>query len=386
MLVIDAFKMVSCEIDQIYKNINLDSDLKDITVEKAELFLNAISCFKKQLIESHENVLSQKVSFKVDLAEALYVSIAHEVALAILTNLSDKVVAKSHELASSNHLTLLDLPPDVLQAITSHIGLHTSLNLVSKKFSERIQDTSYNLDVLIELVCKDDPRASIWLNQRPITASQVHHSTMLVTHGDRLLEHAIEHDYVELLEVLLTSKKIDPTVNGNQVLKWAAKNGYVAIMKLLLADERINPAIENNIIIQKAAKNGCVDIVRLLLADKRVDPADDGGAAFQWAAEKGNIEVVKLLLKDGRVDPANTENYALRWAAFNGHVKVVELLLNDRRVTPAANSNQALQWASQNGHAMIVKLLTDPRPILNDSKKRNQINELSLQTKMQRRF
>ena len=53
-----------------------------------------------------------------------------------------------------------------------------------------------------------------------------------------------------------------------------------------------------------AAKAGNLEVVKLLLTDNRVDPSDDDNLAIIWAASRGHHEVVKTLLADNRVDPS----------------------------------------------------------------------------------
>ena len=76
-------------------------------------------------------------------------------------------------------------------------------------------------------------------------------------------------------------------------------------------------------------------MVRLLLSDKRVDPSVNNNYAIRWASRKGHPEVVRALLLDGRVDPSAYNNYAIQWASRNGHAEVVRLLFSDERVRKA---------------------------------------------------
>ena len=43
-----------------------------------------------------------------------------------------------------------------------------------------------------------------------------------------------------------------------------------------------------------AAKYGHLDVIKLLLTDSRVDPSDDDNAAIQQAARNGHMEIVNI--------------------------------------------------------------------------------------------
>ena len=49
---------------------------------------------------------------------------------------------------------------------------------------------------------------------------------------------------------------------------------------------------------------GDIELVKLLLSDPRVDPSADNNFAIKKAAENGHYKIVKLLLNDPRVDPS----------------------------------------------------------------------------------
>ena len=142
----------------------------------------------------------------------------------------------------------------------------------------------------------------------------------------------------------------------------AIVNGYSEVMRLLLSDPRVDPSDHNNYAIILASKNGRLEVVKLLLSDPRVDPSSDYNYAIRMASTYGHLEVVRLLLSDPRVDPSSDNNYAIRGASENGHLEVVRLLLTHPKVDPTANNNYAIRMAIQNGHREVAELLlTDPR-------------------------
>eukprot|EP01117_Protostelium_nocturnum_P013684 TRINITY_DN5129_c0_g1_i1.p1 TRINITY_DN5129_c0_g1~~TRINITY_DN5129_c0_g1_i1.p1 ORF type:complete len:367 (+),score=80.15 TRINITY_DN5129_c0_g1_i1:103-1101(+) len=139
---------------------------------------------------------------------------------------------------------------------------------------------------------------------------------------------------LELVKLLLEDPRSLPSSNQNQAFRNACKFGHALVVEELLKDERIDPSAKNNISIQDAAQNGFFEVVDLLLKDKRVSPEANNNFAIQVSCTKGHEKVVELLLKDPRVDPSSRSDLALRRASFNGYTSIVELLLTDKRVNP----------------------------------------------------
>ncbi len=91
-------------------------------------------------------------------------------------------------------------------------------------------------------------------------------------------------------------------------------------------------ADNDNYAIRIASEYGQTEVVKLLLTSSRVDPTAGTNFAITFASEYGHADVVKLLLDDGRADPTTRNNYPIKWATQNGHDAVVKLLLADKRV------------------------------------------------------
>jgi hypothetical protein len=81
---------------------------------------------------------------------------------------------------------------------------------------------------------------------------------------------------------------------------------------MLLNDMRVDPADKSNSAFVKACKNGRIEVVKLLLTDKRIDPTIpnfDGMSnrflnlrrqGIKMAQKNGHKEVVELLMQDSR--------------------------------------------------------------------------------------
>ena len=165
-------------------------------------------------------------------------------------------------------------------------------------------------------------------------------------------------------EFLKYEKQIQRQGLLNNKLKDAVKQEETPNLEYVkdLIRKGANVRTSNNLAIRWASAKGHVEVVKILLSDKRVDPTADDNYAFQWASEYGQVEVVKILLSDKRVDPTAGNNLAIRVASANGHVEVVKILLSDKRVVPSADDNAAIRWASANGHVEVVKILYQHNP------------------------
>ncbi|KAJ3012973.1 UNVERIFIED_CONTAM: hypothetical protein HDU68_000930 [Siphonaria sp. JEL0065] len=119
-----------------------------------------------------------------------------------------------------------------------------------------------------------------------------------------------------------------------------------------------DPAINNNYGIRYASLQGHVDVVKLLLSTKKVDPSADGQYALKRACVRGYEEIVQLLLKDDRVDPSVDDNYAFRAAAAHGHAGIVLALLKHPKVKPSAEDiKYALEWAVDKKYLSVFVML-----------------------------
>ena len=183
----------------------------------------------------------------------------------------------------------------------------------------------------------------------------------------------------DVVSLLLSDGRSDPTALNSGALWEAASRGHTAIVKLLLEDGRADPTALGSKALWCAAHYGRYDVVRLLLADGRADPTAEDSAALQGAAFRGYDKIIKLLLADGRADPTVRESLVLRQAVRHnpadngsdfllaswrsvvrrGNIPLLKLLLMDGRADPAAQNSEALRKAARNGHMDIVKLLME---------------------------
>lgn len=82
----------------------------------------------------------------------------------------------------------------------------------------------------------------------------------------------------------------------------------------------------------KAIKEKQLEVIELLLTDPKVDPSGDNNNAIRMAVEGENVETVKLLLADSRVDPSANDNIAIICASKKENIEIVKLLLTNEKV------------------------------------------------------
>ncbi|KAI8906952.1 ankyrin repeat-containing domain protein [Gorgonomyces haynaldii] len=171
------------------------------------------------------------------------------------------------------------------------------------------------------------------------------------------LSWAAEMGYPDMVFLLLSDPRLDPTIDFDYPLREACSHGHTETVKCLLQDARIDPAIDHNIGLRTACEQGWTSVVQILLKDTRVDPSDLKNMALRIACEQGHVDIVRLLLSDPRVDPTDQENNALQNACRNGHLSIVKLLLQDGRVDSQDHSQTAIREAALNGYFHIARLL-----------------------------
>lgn len=102
------------------------------------------------------------------------------------------------------------------------------------------------------------------------------------------------------------------------------------------------------------------EIVRLLLSSDKTDPTDSSNGILQSYIGGGKTpnDSILLFVNDSRVDlSAGGGLYALNWAIKNGYTNVAIRLLNDSRVDPyeGINREKPLTLAIKSKNAEIIQ-------------------------------
>ncbi|KAJ3280072.1 hypothetical protein HDU76_009288, partial [Blyttiomyces sp. JEL0837] len=156
--------------------------------------------------------------------------------------------------------------------------------------------------------------------------------------------------HLDVVEFLVESCGVDPAVCYNMPIINACTRGRVDIVRYLLGlgSGRVDPGAG----FRMACIGGHVEVVNVLLQCRNVDPASRDNEALRSACEYGRCEIVTILLRIPTVvDPACCDNEPLRLASKSGHLEVVKLLLAlGDRVDPAARDNEAFRGACGSGN------------------------------------
>jgi len=181
---------------------------------------------------------------------------------------------------------------------------------------------------------------------------------------------AVKHDQRNIVDLLLAFKDIDADWSDNQnkstALATAAGRGNFTIVDMLLSSGRVDPNKNSGEPLSLAAEKGHNSIVKLLLEHPSInfDLGFRGKSPLARAATEGHLEIVKMLLERG-MQPNNGGQWMghrtpFLWAAWFGHASIVELLLTydsvvaDERYDAART---ALSFAAGNGHLEVVEQL-----------------------------
>ena len=116
---------------------------------------------------------------------------------------------------------------------------------------------------------------------------------------------ALEYNFPWILEESI-KEGASPNYSQNYPIRYAASNGFIEILKILLKSKRCNPADSKNLAIMWAATDGQLESLKLLINDKRTDPSDDKNCALRvtldYIEDSPQMkQCVLILLKDKRV-------------------------------------------------------------------------------------
>ncbi|MBE3041707.1 ankyrin repeat domain-containing protein [Candidatus Bathyarchaeota archaeon] len=187
------------------------------------------------------------------------------------------------------------------------------------------------------------------------------------------LNRAAEYGYIEVVDMLLRTGKVDTNRkdrDGRAAIALAAGYGYAEVVDMLLRHDGVDVEQkdkEGQSALALAAYYGHAEIVGMLLCSGRVDVEQrdrDGCTPLILAADGGSegnhAEVVVLLLAYG-ADPdsrANHRGTPLLNACGHGRgVEVLELLLSTGRVE--VDGSHALMCAAGSGNAEAVMILLE---------------------------
>lgn len=122
-------------------------------------------------------------------------------------------------------------------------------------------------------------------------------SDKTIDYVDEYINTAFDWNDSKLLKILLDSEKIDDPFAFDHLYE----TSNIDIMKVLLSSMVLRP--RHVYPITNAVKNDDIDMLRLLLSDGKFDPSDCGNDPIYYALMNCNFQMIELLLSDPRVDP-----------------------------------------------------------------------------------
>ena len=80
-----------------------------------------------------------------------------------------------------------------------------------------------------------------------------------------------------------------------------ASGGYLELVDLLLKDKRVDPTVLRNITLMDAITEGHPDVVERLIKDKRIDPTAYNNSAILLADFSKRTDIIQVLWKNKKV-------------------------------------------------------------------------------------
>lgn len=223
-------------------------------------------------------------------------------------------------------------------------ALASSSNTAIRKL-QRSQPSENEMEIseLIQQACKEGYLDTI---KYLLSRCDIH----LSHYSFLALSSAVQRNQCQVVKLLLTDNRIDPTQNKCQVVYQTAHFGYTQMVDLFLSNDRVVECGGRQAAFDGAVEFGSFSLVDELLESKDVNPAKDDNHAIRQTASRNDIRMMKQLLGDSRVDPSANNNDALIKAACMGHKKAVELLIRDARIYVNGTIPQVSQDQAQSFH------------------------------------
>ncbi|KAF5137861.1 putative ankyrin repeat protein [Metarhizium anisopliae] len=204
----------------------------------------------------------------------------------------------------------------------------------------RVLRRTAHIDYNVVLVAVESDVADLLL----LVIERLRSASTQINLGDLLL-HAIQHDSVSVIELLLNKLHADPCYasSGRTALSYAAERGCLAVISLLLSHVEVNPNLRDgdgriplDYVLESFAP--CQQNLRLLALDSRTAPSSFGDKGLAMMASLRTARQYWLLkhlrergfedkgFRKRRVAPVNTPNKMKRYSPRSRHTKLGGLL------------------------------------------------------------
>lgn len=330
-LIYDELNALSYQADHIDVMEDINSDIrKRITpyVEKRELLKEFFFTYPA-LTWLMTKIFSSRIIFPLLIASGMYLDyIPNEKINDDITSfIRDKETAEKlyNRVPYTIDINILSF----LHAISEgNIG-HVYWFLVSRK----INMEKYRFDILTYGIRSDNHFIlSLLLDHIQSTKLNSNLITIAVSYSP------------ETMHVLLKDRRMDPMVNKNAPLLKAIREKREDIVKILLSNDRVDPSIPNNLVIQKAATSS-PKIIELLLEDKRVDPTVNDYQLLYYGTAYLPLTTTKMIIDHPQIDPQIALNIIFESAVIHDRIDIVDDILSNPNINLSEVSQISLEAA-----------------------------------------
>lgn len=161
-----------------------------------------------------------------------------------------------------------------------------------------------------------------WLNYNELSDPSVYRGVIL----------ALQNGFNQIVWYLLHVTDPVKTREIDQELVTVAVNRQRPDILELLRRRGTDFSANDNEAIRTAVTYPNVDLVNLLLSDPRVDPSVDSNLPLKLAVDYGNLDVVKRLLQDPRVDPTTNNSEVIDIALLHNRTNIVDFLMQNESI------------------------------------------------------
>lgn len=153
--------------------------------------------------------------------------------------------------------------------------------------------------------------------------------------------------HIPFIKGLIRSGRLDPGMEQNALLAEACASGDLSLILFFI--QHVDPGAFDQRVICSCSRYS-EEVVRVLLTDKRVDPTFQSHLPLFNAVSDGALGPIKALLSDNRINPAVGNYYAIVLAARFGKVDVLQYLIetilpSKKGVWSSSTRQQVLQRA-----------------------------------------
>ena len=199
---------------------------------------------------------------------------------------------------------------------------------------------------------------------------------ILDNNGEPPVIYAARNQHKEVVEYLVTEKdcnvKNDASQSGKSVLHFAANYDWIDIVNVLVTTKGLSPEAMDNAglsAVHYSVDGGAMSVLRYLLEERKCnseqmsDEGDSGTTPLLRACSRGKLDIVQYLVRErkcGMTPSKNKRMSPLHFGCSGGHLEVCKFLIEEGvQLLEIADSQGALpiHLCILNGHIELTKYL-----------------------------